>query len=68
MTATSPSRLVATTREGSVRLVGRGNRFRRSRRSELVIWWREIDKVLLGLVMLLVLMVAVVAGVLCRIY
>jgi cell division protein FtsW len=23
-------------------------RFRRTRRSELVIWWREIDRVLLG--------------------
>lgn len=29
-------------------------RFRRTRRSELMIWWREIDRVLLGLVMLLV--------------
>ena len=28
-------------------------RFRRSRRSELMIWWREIDRVLLGLVLLL---------------
>ena len=56
MSTTSPTRLVTTTtREGGVRLVGRGNRFRRSRRSELMIWWREIDRVLLGLVLLLVM-------------
>jgi len=42
------------TRDGGVRVVGRANRYRRSRRSELVIWWREIDRVLLALVMLLV--------------
>ena len=32
---------------------GATNRYRRSRRSELAIWWREIDRVLLGLVLML---------------
>ena len=32
---------------------GAANRYRRSRRSELAIWWREIDRVLLGLVLML---------------
>ncbi len=32
---------------------GAGIRYRRSRRSELTIWWREIDRVLLGLVLML---------------
>ncbi|MBA4355928.1 MAG: cell division protein FtsW, partial [Novosphingobium sp.] len=40
--------------EGGVRVVGHGARFRRSRRSELLIWWREIDRVLLGLILFLV--------------
>jgi len=55
-TTTSPTRHVTTeTRDGGVKVVGRGNRYRRSRRSELVIWWREIDRVLLALVLSLVL-------------
>jgi len=37
-----------------VRVVGRAGRYRRSRRSELLIWWREIDRVLLALVLSLV--------------
>jgi cell division protein FtsW len=47
------------TRDGGMRVVGRANRYRRSRRSELVIWWREIDRVLLALVMLLVVIGAI---------
>lgn len=34
-------------------------RFRRTRRSELVIWWREIDRVLLGLVLVLMIVGAI---------
>ena len=61
MNLTSPTRLVAdTTRHGVVLVAGRSNRHRRSRRSELLIWWREIDRVLLGLILALVL-VGVVA-------
>ncbi|WP_295525443.1 FtsW/RodA/SpoVE family cell cycle protein [Novosphingobium sp. Chol11] len=57
---TSPTRLVANpTRDGGVVVSGRANRPRRSRRSELLIWWREIDRVLLGLILLLVLVGAV---------
>ena len=56
MSLTSPTRFVAnTTRDGVVLVAGRASRKRRSRRSELVIWWREIDRVLLGLVLALVL-------------
>jgi cell division protein FtsW len=66
MTATAePTRQITTpTRDGGVKVIGRANRYRRSRRSELVIWWREIDRVLLGLVMTLVVigMVAVAAA------
>jgi cell division protein FtsW len=36
-----------------VRVAGTIQRYRRSRRSELAIWWREIDRVLLGLVLAL---------------
>jgi len=65
MTPTTPTRLVAThARDGGVRVVGQANRFRRSRRSELLVWWREIDRVLLALVLALVGIgiVAVAAG------
>lgn len=65
MTPTTPTRLVASTaRDGTVRVVGQGSRFRRSRRSELLVWWREIDRVLLALVMALVAIgvIAVAAG------
>ncbi|MEZ5696562.1 MAG: putative peptidoglycan glycosyltransferase FtsW [Sphingomonadaceae bacterium] len=43
---------------------GANDRFRGSKRSELRIWWREIDRWLLGLVLLLMLLgtVAVAAG------
>ncbi|WP_084355856.1 FtsW/RodA/SpoVE family cell cycle protein [Novosphingobium lentum] len=52
---TTPTRLVTTTtRDGGVRVVGAGSRYRRSRRSELLIWWREIDRVLLALILTLV--------------
>lgn len=55
MNSTSSTRYITTeTREGGVRVVGQGSRFRRSRRSELLIWWREIDRVLLALVLMLV--------------
>lgn len=54
-TAPTPTRLVTTpTPDGGVRVVGHGARFRRSRRSELLIWWREIDRVLLTLIFSLV--------------
>ena len=53
--ATTSRAVPERTRDGGVRVVGRANRYRRSRRSELVIWWREIDRVVLGLVMLLVM-------------
>lgn len=60
---TTPTRLVTTpTRDGGVRVVGQGHRFRRTRRSELLIWWREIDRVLLGLVLALVLLGVVAVG------
>lgn len=56
----TPTRAVPVpTRDGGVRVIGRANRYRRSRRSELVIWWREIDRVLLGLVMMLVVIGAI---------
>ncbi|KPF93890.1 cell division protein FtsW [Novosphingobium sp. AAP83] len=45
--------------EGGVRVVGHGARFRRSRRSELLIWWREIDRMLLGLILFLVVIGAI---------
>lgn len=52
---TTPTRLVTTaTRDGGVRVAARYGRYRRSRRSELMIWWREIDRVLLGLIVMLV--------------
>ncbi|MFN4134551.1 MAG: FtsW/RodA/SpoVE family cell cycle protein [Novosphingobium sp.] len=64
-TAPTPTRLVATPMpDGSVRVVGHGSRFRRSRRSELMIWWREIDRFLLALILMLVVIgcVAVAAA------
>lgn len=55
MDAHQPTRQVATALPGGgVRIAPRTNRYRRTRRSELVIWWREIDRVLLGLVLMLV--------------
>ncbi len=55
MDAHQPTRQVATALPGGgVRIAPRTNRYRRTRRSELVIWWREIDRVLLGLVLTLV--------------
>ena len=49
--STGPTRAVPTIgRDGAVRVLGPGQRFRRSKRSELAIWWREIDRVLLALV------------------
>ena len=54
-TTPTPTRLITTPMpEGGVRVVGHGSRFRRSRRSELLIWWREIDRMLLGLILFLV--------------
>ena len=38
---------------GSRPIAGQSPRIQRSRKSELAIWWREIDRVLLGLVLLL---------------
>jgi cell division protein FtsW len=55
MSAHQPTRQVATALPGGgVRIAPRTNRYRRTRRSELVIWWREIDRVLLALVLTLV--------------
>ena len=55
MSAHQPTRQVATPLPGGgVRIAPRTNRYRRTRRSELVIWWREIDRVLLALVLMLV--------------
>lgn len=45
--------------DGGVRVVGHGSRFRRSRRSELLIWWREIDRMLLGLILFLAIIGAI---------
>lgn len=59
-TTPTPTRLVTTTMpDGGVRVVGHGARFRRSRRSELLIWWREIDRLLLGLILFLVVIGAI---------
>ena len=64
-TGSGPARGVPTIgRDGAVRLVGPGQRYRRTRRNELVVWWREIDRVLLGLIaaLLLIGVVGVAAG------
>ncbi len=53
-TASGTRAVPVPTRDGGVRVIGRTNRYRRSRRSELVIWWREIDRVLLSLILMLV--------------
>ena len=54
MASTSPTRQITTELQGGgVKVAPRTNRYRRTRRSELVIWWREIDRVLLGLVLAL---------------
>ena len=53
---THPNRGVPTIgRDGAVRVVGPGQRYRRTRRNQLVVWWREIDRVLLGLIATLLL-------------
>ncbi|WP_298173785.1 putative peptidoglycan glycosyltransferase FtsW [Novosphingobium sp.] len=55
MNGHQPTRQIATQLPGGgVRIAPRTNRYRRTRRSELVIWWREIDRVLLALVLMLV--------------
>ena len=64
-TGSSPTRGVPTIgRDGAVRVVGPGQRYRRTRRNELMVWWREIDRVLLGLIatLLLIGVVGVAAG------
>ena len=64
-TGSGPARGVPTIgRDGAVRVVGPGQRYRRTRRNELVVWWREIDRVLLGLIaaLLLIGVVGVAAG------
>ncbi len=61
----SPARGVPTIgRDGAVRVVGPGQRYRRTRRNQLLVWWREIDRVLLGLIaaLLLIGVVGVAAG------
>lgn len=50
----SPAALIHDATEASMRLPAPSHRGRRSRRGELLIWWREIDKVLLALIMALV--------------
>ena len=62
---TGPVRAVPTVgRDGAVRVVGTQQRYRRSRRSELLVWWREIDRVLLGLIatLLVIGVVGVASG------
>jgi len=62
---TGPTRAVPTIgRDGAVRVVGPGQRYRRTRRSELLVWWREIDRVLLGLIaaLLTIGVIGVAAG------
>ena len=62
---TGPVRAIPTVgRDGAVRVVGTQQRYRRSRRSELLVWWREIDRVLLGLIatLLVIGVVGVAAG------
>jgi len=55
MASISPPRQLTTQPQGGgVKVTPRTNRYRRTRRSELLIWWREIDRVLLGLVLALV--------------
>ncbi|KUR70236.1 cell division protein FtsW [Novosphingobium fuchskuhlense] len=55
MSVVQPTRQVATPLPGGgVRIAPRTNRYRRTRRSELLIWWREIDRVLLALVLMLI--------------
>ena len=55
-TGSSPARGIPTIgRDGAVRVVGPGQRYRRTRRNELIVWWREIDRVLLGLIAALLL-------------
>jgi cell division protein FtsW len=51
-------------RDGAVRVVGPGQRYRRTRRNELLVWWREIDRVLLALIaaLLMIGVVGVAAG------
>ncbi|QGN55572.1 FtsW/RodA/SpoVE family cell cycle protein [Novosphingobium sp. Gsoil 351] len=64
-TGSNPPRGVPTIgRDGAVRVVGPGERYRRTRRNELMVWWREIDRVLLGLIatLLLIGVVGVAAG------
>ena len=64
-TGSGPARGVPTIgRDGAVRVVGPGQRYRRTRRNELVVWWREIDRVLLRLIaaLLLIGVVGVAAG------
>lgn len=64
-TSKNPARGVPTIgRDGAVRVVGPGQRYRRTRRNELIVWWREIDRVLLGLIaaLLLIGVVGVAAG------
>lgn len=60
MASTGPALQITTELQGGgVKIAPRTNRYRRTRRSELVIWWREIDRVLLGLVLALVAVGAV---------
>ena len=60
---TGSSRAVPTIgRDGAVRVVGPGARYRRSRRSELLVWWREIDRVLLALIATLLVIGVVAVG------
>ena len=51
-------------RDGAVRVIGAEQRYRRTRRGELMVWWREIDRVLLALIaaLLTIGIVGVAAG------
>ena len=58
---TGPTRGVPTIgRDGAVRVLGPNARYRRTRKSELLVWWREIDRVLLALIAAL-LVIGVIA-------
>ncbi len=62
---TGPIRAVPTIgRDGAVRVAHPGQRYRRTRRSELMVWWREIDRLLLGLIaaLLVIGVIGVAAG------
>jgi cell division protein FtsW len=60
---TSHPRAVPTIgRDGAVRVALPGQRYRRTRRGELMVWWREIDRVLLALIAVLLTIGVIAVG------